>query len=308
MTPDPDAALRVAAFAALDVLQDAHGKVLAGSTLESGFVFRGEKIHFQTRAKGIFRARQQAGRAPLSVKTTVPRKGRTRRYDDGALTSGTFHYKMRGSDPQHPDNRGLRAAYEERIPLIYFFGVAPGQYYPLYPTFVAGVDASGLSCELSVHGDALVGLDEPWAEPGGWAAEPRYAESVVKRRLHQAAFRHHVLHAYRNRCAICSLPEPMLLEAAHIVADARGGSVQVSNGLSLCSLHHRAFDSHLLGIKPNGEIHIPERVLKLRDGPTLEHGIKGFNGRELNVPRAKDDRPDPDFLAERYTTFLKKAG
>jgi len=38
--------------------------------------------------------------------------------------------------------------------------------------------------------------------------------------LHQASFRDAVLTAYGGRCAISRLPEPRLLDAAHIVVDA----------------------------------------------------------------------------------------
>jgi beta-phosphoglucomutase-like phosphatase (HAD superfamily) len=51
--------------------------------------------------------------------------------------------------------------------------------------------------------------------------------------LHQASFRDAVLSAYGGRCAISHLPEPRLLDAAHIVMDAdeQLGQPVVSNGL-----------------------------------------------------------------------------
>src|SRR5258706_15114369 len=55
----------------------------------------------------------------------------------------------------------------------------------------------------------------------------------IKARLHQASFRNAVLRAYRGRCAISHLPEPRLLDAAHIIMDAdeQLGQPIVSNGL-----------------------------------------------------------------------------
>jgi putative restriction endonuclease len=50
--------------------------------------------------------------------------------------------------------------------------------------------------------------------------ERRYALREIKERLHQASFRDAVLSAYGGRCAICHLPEPRLLDAAHIIMDA----------------------------------------------------------------------------------------
>jgi hypothetical protein len=42
---------------------------------------------------------------------------------------------------------------------------------------------------------------------------------LVQQRLHQFSFSEAVLAAYGNRCAISGLPEPRLLDAAHIIAD-----------------------------------------------------------------------------------------
>jgi hypothetical protein len=63
--------------------------------------------------------------------------------------------------------------------------------------------------------------------------ERRNALREVKARLHQASFRDAVLSAYGGRCAISPLPEPRLLDAAHIVMDAdeQLGQPIVSNGL-----------------------------------------------------------------------------
>jgi hypothetical protein len=47
----------------------------------------------------------------------------------------------------------------------------------------------------------------------------RYALCAVKQRLHQASFREAVTRLYSGRCAVSHLPEPLLLDVAHIVAD-----------------------------------------------------------------------------------------
>ena len=66
--------------------------------------------------------------------------------------------------------------------------------------------------------------------------EHRYA-------LRETAFRDAVLSAYKGRCAICHLPEPRLLDAAHIIMDA-----DEQFGQPVISNHHAAFDAHLIGI------------------------------------------------------------
>jgi putative restriction endonuclease len=110
--------------------------------------------------------------------------------------------------------------------------------------------------------------------------------------------------AYRNRCAICRLAHPELLDAAHILPDGhpRGDPI-VPNGVALCKLHHAAFDRHILGIRPDCVIEIRRDILEEVDGPMLRHGLQEVAGAVLNVPRAEVSRPRPDLLEERYEMF-----
>ena len=89
-----------------------------------------------------------------------------------------------------------------------------------------------------------------------------------------------MLAAYGARCAISHLPEPRLLDAAHIVVDAdeQLGQPVISNSLPLTKIHHAAFDSHLIGIDPDFPIHVSEGLLEMHDGPFLELGLKAIAG------------------------------
>jgi putative restriction endonuclease len=137
--------------------------------------------------------------------------------------------------------------------------------------------------------------------------ERRYVVREVKQRIHQAQFRGAVLPAYSDRCAICRLKEVRLLDAAHIVADAEeAGTPVVSNGLSLCSIHHRAFDEDLVGVAPDLRVHVSPRLLEDEDGPMLEV-LKGFHGTTIDVPTKRVWRPDPDRLGVRFTRFQSAA-
>jgi putative restriction endonuclease len=122
--------------------------------------------------------------------------------------------------------------------------------------------------------------------------------------MHQSRFRGLVLPAYSDRCAVCRLKEVRLLDAAHIVGDLeeRGDAV-VPNGLSLCSIHHRAFDEDLVGVSPDYEVRVSGRLLEDDDGPMLEL-LKGFHLTSLHVPPHAKLRPDRERLAERYDRFL----
>lgn len=136
----------------------------------------------------------------------------------------------------------------------------------------------------------------------------RYEFAMVRRRCHQIRFRRDVLHAYRNRCVVCSLREQQLLEASHIARDADDeGIAAVVNGLALCAIHHRAYDRNLMGIDPRGIVHISERLLREKDGPMLGSGLQGFHGTRILEPSRPADRPDPDRLAARFAEFEEVA-
>ena len=153
-----------------------------------------------------------------------------------------------GQNPDAADNRWLREAFENRVPIIYFLGIAPGRYQAMFPAFISGWDAKTLKARV-----AFGVPDEETLAPPETALERRYALRAVKQRLHQASFREAVITAYGGRCALSGLPEPLLLDAAHIVEDKdeRFGQPVVPNGIPLSKIHHAAFDAHLIGIDPD---------------------------------------------------------
>jgi putative restriction endonuclease len=138
--------------------------------------------------------------------------------------------------------------------------------------------------------------------------ERRYALRAVRQRLHQASFREAVIGAYGRRCALSGLPEPRLLDAAHIVADKDGrlGQPVVPNGIPLSKIHHAAFDAHLIGIDPDYRLHVSTRLLRQNDGPMLE-ALKRLNGEKIHLPNRVQDRPDRDRLAVRFDRFKAAA-
>jgi putative restriction endonuclease len=87
--------------------------------------------------------------------------------------------------------------------------------------------------------------------------------------------------------------------------DSQGGSAAASNGLALCRIHHGAFDTNILGIKPDYEVAIRDSVLDTIDGPTLQHALKGMHGSRLGqLPKHRAEFPDRVLLDERYQSFL----
>ena len=122
----------------------------------------------------------------------------------------------------------------------------------------------------------------PYSEEG--ELRRRYVTRAVRQRLHQQEFRERVLEAYRRQCALCRLRHPELLDAAHIIPDTeeRGAPV-VRNGLSLCRLHHAAYDSYLLAVRPDYTVEVSRAVL----ADTGEGDVRRLHGRDRDVFRLR---------------------
>lgn len=292
-----DEHLRSACFASLDVLCAQFGEdVPYAGGLDRGFPYQGRRVAFLQKFKGIHRAKEQTGPAALAIMTSAKSP-----YDDEALDDG-FLYAYRDGSIDQPDNRALRAAYTRRDPLVYFVATRPGWYRPIYPVYVTADDPTARQVLLS-PGRMVGPLDEPEAAPVEDPLERRYAVRETRVRLHQARFRGRVLLAYSSLCAICRLKESRLLEAAHIAGDLeRNGEPLIANGMSLCSIHHRAFDQDLVGVSPDYEVRVARRLMEDEDGPMLEL-LKGFHKQTIVVPTRAMWKPDRTRLAERFSRF-----
>ena len=305
MDTSQDSRVRTAAFAWLTEQVDRFGSdVLPHSLLKRGFQLDGERVPLLG-PQGIFKPRVMHG-PPLSI-TTVHGGP----YDDSFGPDGLLHYRYRGTDPNHQDNRRLRLAFENRIPLIYFHGIAPGKYLAAWPVYIVRDEPANMVVTVAV--DDPRSLEQTDKRTGGVGedtatARRSYITSLVRIRLHQRTFRERVLEAYRRQCAFCRLRHEELLDAAHIVPDSSPeGEPTVQNGMALCALHHSAFDRLFIGVRPDYVIEVREDILREEDGPTLAHAIQGMHGRTIILPRSEWLRPDPSLLQVRYAEF-RRAG
>jgi putative restriction endonuclease len=146
-------------------------------------------------------------------------------------------------------------------------------------------------------------------DPDERTLDRRYITVNAKRRMHQVAFRERVLAAYETTCALCRLRHGALLDAAHIIPDGEpDGEPEVSNGLSLCKIHHAAYDLNYLGITPKYKVEVRAELLQEMDGPMLQHGLKAMHGTSIVVPRARSVRPSEHRLENRFQRFLEASG
>lgn len=122
----------------------------------------------------------------------------------------------------------------------------------------------------------------------------------VKKKIRDSSFKARVLTSYQNRCAFCGM-QLKLIDAAHIMPVEHNGSDETSNGISLCALHHRAYDRNLVTFNERYEIIQSEpSYQKLRE-IGLDGGLDRFV-RDLRalilLPPAINDRPHVDNIRQ----------
>jgi putative restriction endonuclease len=290
---DHDELLRISCFAELDRLRMRFGDELPlRNGLDRGFSFDGARVPFLNHMKGIYRAARQRGPAALSVMTSSKSP-----YGADEESDSGFWYAYRAGERGERDNLALRAALELRAPLVYFRSFVPGWYAALYPVYIEVDDRHARRVHLT---PGAMQLGEP-AELAGLGRA--YAVRETRVRLHQGRFRAVVLPAYADQRAICRLKERRLLDAAHIRSDAAvDATASVSNGLSLCTIHHRAYDQDLVGVDADYGVHVAGKLLDDADGPMLEL-LKTFHGGRIVIPRREPARPDRELLGERFERF-----
>lgn len=131
-------------------------------------------------------------------------------------------------------------------------------------------------------------------------AEPRrFAVISTKRALREIDFRDRVLTAYGHRCAMCGV-QLELLDGAHVLPVAHNDSTDgTDNGVSLCALHHRAYDRALLTFDPDYRVHFNDDTIAELKAGDRAHGLASFRKAVLPILSLlpdKRDRPARNFV------------
>jgi putative restriction endonuclease len=288
--PLDEMAVRLAAIDFVNTKAASGTGVVTRAELES-FTYAGQPLKLIDQSRGIRNPRQLAATLSILSQPDGP-------YDDVRTADGLMRYAYRDGPTDNGDNRKLRRAAELGLPLVLLEGIASGVFVPVAPVYLV----RDLPDERCVE----VAVDEGLRYlPGTPSDEQRsYVERLTKMRLHQPIFRARVIRAYGAQCAMCQLRHAELLDAAHIIPDTQErGQPVVPNGLSLCKIHHAAYDRNILGVRPDLVIDVKQRILDEVDGPMLLHGIQEMAGQRIVVPTSASERPDPDRLEERYEEF-----
>ena len=120
----------------------------------------------------------------------------------------------------------------------------------------------------------------------------------IRGRKRSPQFREDILRAYEYRCAICGFDIQMVgksigLEAAHIKWHQAGGPDIESNGLALCSLHHKLFDRGAFTLSNELEILISEYA---SGGESFEYWLKRFHGQKIKIPQRPSYYPSKSYI------------
>lgn len=223
-------------------------------------------------------------------------------------TDGTLGFPWKTVNRSHPEDKALLSALEDRLPIVVLSPTSDGMFQVLFPVFVS----------RCIHKDRVFRLDlthvyMPWIDPatgksaemnGAPVYERRWTATTTRSRVHGPAFRRDVLDAYGQRCAVCALNIPCLLDAAHIIPDRdEAGIASATNGLALCKTHHAAFDANLLGVDENLTIHISPTVLRDPRASEAARVLMDFDQRRLAVIPSNGLRPEPASLARKWDEF-----
>lgn len=294
-----DSTIRLAAFDWLKEQTNLHGDVLPRNILAEGFYYNNQRVTL-VGPRGIWKPKMLE--LPISITTIIDGP-----YKDSSIDKSIFIYRYQGTNPNHSSNKGLRKLMEDNIPLIYFIQLGSNKYSVLWPSYIISEDMTNLSFTVVV--DTILNFDNSSKNQiSDKQVEYRrsYSTILAKQRIHQNSFRERVLSAYNEQCTFCTLKHRELLDAAHIIPDnEEGGQPIVLNGLSLCKIHHAAFDTNILGVSPEYNIKVRKDILDEVDGPMLKYGLQALDNKNIILPHKKTDWPDKDRLSTRYNKFLK---
>jgi putative restriction endonuclease len=123
---------------------------------------------------------------------------------------------------------------------------------------------------------------------------------TVIERVGQQNFRSRILAVYGHRCAVCTT-QLNLLDAAHIVPVPGGGTNETCNGLSLCKIHHAAYDKGLVGVFGDYRIKVNETASRRLSSSHRDGGLQTFRDnllQSLREPARPQDRPLSAYLEQ----------
>lgn len=134
--------------------------------------------------------------------------------------------------------------------------------------------------------------------------------TTTTRRVRDPRFRGRVLAAYEYRCALCGLDlrignVTIALEAAHIRWHQADGPDTETNGVALCSLHHKVFDLGAFTVHEDFRVLVSEMV---HGAGQFEEVLLRHHGHSISRPARPEHAPSLEYLVwHRREVFKERA-
>ncbi|HQU83284.1 MAG TPA: HNH endonuclease [Pyrinomonadaceae bacterium] len=127
---------------------------------------------------------------------------------------------------------------------------------------------------------------------------PEIARTVTDTPKRNIAFRRAIIRLYNYTCAACrlriiTLDGETAVEAAHIFPFAQSYDDSIGNGISLCPLHHWAFDKHLFSIDDNYKMIVSSNF---EESGNEAFSLHSLQAKEIYLPKEKPFRPSISML------------
>jgi putative restriction endonuclease len=198
----------------------------------------------------------------------------------------TFQIKN-GLAPQARDNNEIAIAFRSDFFISYVLGASN-----LHQTSAAVLESKALE---RISRAEAVDFDLADIQP----KERRQVLQTVNRKIRDARFRANVLRAYSHRCCVCGV-QLDLLDAAHIIpVEHERGTDEIKNGLSLCALHHRAFDHALIAVRTDYTVACSNKEFQRLRSIGWHGGESEFRAAlrdQILLPPKKEIYPAPEYL------------
>lgn len=124
-------------------------------------------------------------------------------------------------------------------------------------------------------------------------------------------FKRVVMLAYENRCAFCGFDgslrnAPVAIDAAHVKMRSHRGPDHITNGVALCTFHHRLFDRGALGLDPDRRILVSQHmIVRAREANSA---LMRLVGRPMLTPQGGYAPPAVPYVNWHYwNLFVRPA-
>ena len=176
-------------------------------------------------------------------------------YDDDVDETGILYHYPTTDRPASRDANEIQAIKNAKlfgIPVFVIRNLGGSKKVEL--AWLNDFDDELRICVLTFHGvlpeeNNFALSNSPNSEPILFGAR-RTTKSSVERAERDPLFKFNILKRFEGRCLITNIDVTEMLDAAHIIPVASGGTEDPNNGLLLSASVHRALDAGLWAINP----------------------------------------------------------